>query len=66
MSYYEHIHNLSMIAKKAQLDDVMSEEQKNLIDLLEPLNIEARYPTVKDQIKKKYIQKILPKAWEFI
>lgn len=45
-----HIHNLSMLAKKVKLYDVFSEEQKDLIDLLEPLNIEARYPTVKEKL----------------
>lgn len=29
---------------------MFSEEQKDLIDLLEPLNIEARYATVKEKL----------------
>jgi hypothetical protein len=36
----------------AQIYDLLSDEQKDLMDLLEPLNIEARYPTVKDKLMK--------------
>ena len=43
-------HSLSFIAKKAGLYDVFSEEQKDFIDILEPMNIEARYPVHKEQL----------------
>lgn len=43
-------HSLSYIAKKAELYDLFSDEQKVFMDLLEPLNIEARYPADKDRI----------------
>lgn len=43
-------HSLSYIAKKAGLYQSFSEKQKNFIDLLEPLNIEARYPSHKEQL----------------
>jgi len=45
-----YTHNLSLLAEKAGLYSVMAEEQKNFIDFLEPLNIEARYPTQKDKL----------------
>jgi predicted nucleotidyltransferase len=45
-----YIHNLSLLAEKAGLYAEMSEEQKNFIDFLEPLNIQARYPTRKDKL----------------
>ena len=45
-----YTHNLSLLAEKAGLYSVMSEEQKNFLDFLEPLNIEARYPTQKDKL----------------
>ncbi|HWQ75238.1 MAG TPA: HEPN domain-containing protein [Syntrophomonas sp.] len=51
-----HIHNLIMLAKKGQLFDMLSEEQKDLMDLLEPLNIEARYPTVKEKLMQSLSQ----------
>ena len=43
-------HSLSYIAKKVGLYDLLSDEQKVFMDLLEPLNIEARYPADKDRI----------------
>jgi HEPN domain-containing protein len=45
-------HSLSYLAKKANIYDSFSEEQKNFIDMLEPMNIECRYPTHKEQLMK--------------
>ncbi len=45
-------HSLSYIAKKADLYSCFSEIQKDFIDFLEPLNIEARYPVHKTQLLK--------------
>ncbi|HHU60976.1 MAG TPA: HEPN domain-containing protein [Natronincola sp.] len=45
-----YIHNLSRLANLSGLFEQLSEDQKDLFDLLEPLNIEARYPTHKDLI----------------
>jgi len=44
------IHNLIKLANKAGLYEKMTDEQMNLIDKLNPLNIEARYPEYKDEI----------------
>ena len=44
------IHHLQRLAEKANLFVKMTEEQKNLIAQLNPLNIEARYPEYKDRI----------------
>ena len=44
------IHSLSRLAEKSGLDKDMSEEQTDFIDSLEPLNIEARYPSYKDRL----------------
>lgn len=46
------IHALSKLASRTGLDDEMSEEQLDFIDTLEPLNIEARYPSYKDRLLK--------------
>ncbi|MDR2598861.1 MAG: HEPN domain-containing protein [Oscillospiraceae bacterium] len=43
-------HDLEELAKKANVYDIMSEEQKDFIDTLQPLNIEARYPAYKENI----------------
>ncbi|MFO7753997.1 MAG: HEPN domain-containing protein [Desulfobacteraceae bacterium] len=45
-------HRLSMLAKKAFLYESFSDAQKDFIDILEPMNIEARYPTNKKQLFK--------------
>ncbi len=46
------IHSLSRLAEKSGLDKDMSEEQTDFIDELEPLNIEARYPSFKERLMK--------------
>jgi len=43
-------HSLSYIAKKAGIYKNFSEKQKEFLDQLEPLNIEARYPSHKEQL----------------
>jgi HEPN domain-containing protein len=45
-----YIHNLSILAKQADLFDKLSEEQKNFLDYLEPLNIRSRYPGDKSDL----------------
>jgi HEPN domain-containing protein len=45
-----YTHNLSILAKESTIYALLSDKQKDLLDLLDPLNIEARYPTYKDQI----------------
>lgn len=46
------IHTLSRLAEKSGLDKFMSESQLDFIDELEPLNIEARYPSYKERLMK--------------
>lgn len=43
-------HSLSYLAKKGGFYENLTEEQKNFIDQLEPLNIEARYPSHKERL----------------
>ncbi|MFC2137821.1 HEPN domain-containing protein [Bacteroidota bacterium] len=50
-------HNLSYLAKSAGFYEQLSEEQKDFIDQLEPLNIEARYPTHKERLLKSLDEK---------
>lgn len=46
------IHSLSRLAEKSGLDKEMSQAQTDFIDRLEPLNIEARYPSYKERLMK--------------
>jgi HEPN domain-containing protein len=45
-----HIHNLSKLAELSGVYDKLDGEQKDLLDSLEPLNIQARYPEEKDRV----------------
>ena len=60
------IHHLSRLAAKSGLIEELSEEQLSFIDLLEPLNIEARYPSYKDKLMKnmtlEYCKELLEKT----
>lgn len=49
-------HRLSLLAKKASIYELFSDEQKDFIDLIEPLNVEARYPSNKEQLMKSLTQ----------
>ena len=50
-------HSLSFLAKQSDIYKKFSEEQKDFIDLLEPMNIEARYPTNKKQLMESLTEK---------
>lgn len=43
-------HSLSFLAKKSDIYRHFSTEQQDFIDLLEPMNIEARYPINKKKV----------------
>ena len=45
-----YIHKLMRLANLASVSDEMSEEQLRLLDVLSPLNIEARYPLHKSML----------------
>lgn len=47
-----YIHNLTLLSKKGGFYDLLAEEQKDFLDVLEPLNIEARYPSPKERLIK--------------
>jgi len=46
------IHSLSQLIKKIGIESELTEELSDIIDKLELLNIEARYPTYKDEMFK--------------
>ena len=45
-----YTHSLSLLAKKSGLYQHFSVEQQDFIDILEPMNIEARYPINKKKL----------------
>ena len=45
-------HSLSYLASKGDFYDSFTNDQKNFIDQMEPLNIEARYPSHKERLLK--------------
>ena len=45
-----YIHNLGYLAEKSGIYINMTEEQKDFMDFLEPLNVEARYPKHKEKL----------------
>lgn len=47
-----HIHNLARLASLSLVSGEMNEEQLSLIDTLNPMNIEARYPLYKERLLK--------------
>jgi HEPN domain-containing protein len=48
-----YTHNLLKLAEEAGLNELLSDDWKKHIDLLMPLNIEARYPDEKREILKR-------------
>lgn len=57
------IHHLSRLAAKSGLAEDLTDDQMDFIDSLEPLNIEARYPSYKERLFKAltpaYCQELL-------
>lgn len=47
-----YIHNLKRLAQGCGLYTAFNESQKSFIDSLTPLNIEARYPSYKEELEK--------------
>ena len=45
-----YTHKLIRLAEESNLYKLMSEEQKDFLDVISPLNIEARYPTQKKEL----------------
>jgi HEPN domain-containing protein len=64
------IHKLKKLAEKAKIFDSLSEEQLSLLDELDPLNIEARYPEYKANIaltlNAEKCKRILKETEEFL
>jgi len=63
-------HRLTFFTDKTGLENELTERQKDFIDELEPLNIEARYPTYKEKLlrslTKERCQLIIENTEEFL
>jgi HEPN domain-containing protein len=66
----EYTHRLTYLTESTGIEDLLSDEQKDFLDELEPLNIEARYPTYKEKLLRKLTDKkckeIIMKTEEFL
>ena len=45
-------HNLELLAEKTKISAKLSDEQKSFLRLMEPLNVESRYPADIDLLSK--------------
>lgn len=52
-----YTHSLSYLAKQGEFYESFSEKQREFIDQVEPLNIEARYPSHKERLLKSLTDK---------
>ena len=63
-------HDLTGLAQKTELYELMNEQQKDFIEDLNPLNMEARYPDYKNKIAqtmtKEVTQNMLTKTNELL
>ena len=59
-----YTHDTPHLAKLAGFYDLFSEEQKLFLNILSPLNIEARYPDYKKQIAKMFTQERCKQIFE--
>lgn len=65
-----YTHSLAFLVKLTNLESAIPEELVNLLDELEPLNIEARYPSYKEKLladlNKSRCEKFLKQTNQFI
>jgi len=64
-----YTHNLLILASKSELSEILDKKNKELLYNLMPLNIQARYPSSKDEIYKKltkdYCYELMSQTKEF-
>ena len=64
-----HTHNLILLAEKSKLNIHFDTEHLELLSLLNPLNIETRYPKYKDELlkslSKEKCEEIITKTKKF-
>jgi HEPN domain-containing protein len=53
-----HTHNLNYLAEQSGIYGKMTEEFKGIMDIIELLNVEARYPTHKEKLMQTLTQQV--------
>ena len=53
-----YIHNLTRLAQRSGLYDLMDENQRIFLDAMTPMNIEARYPEYKSLLASSLNEKV--------
>ncbi|MFH1454236.1 MAG: HEPN domain-containing protein [Armatimonadota bacterium] len=53
-----YTHNLVLLAKESGIYDKFTDDQKNFLDVLGPLNTQARYPTYKEKLMRSLTKEI--------
>ena len=65
-----YTHKLIRLAEEGNLYKLMNDEQRDFLDIISPLNIEARYPTQKQQLfealNKEVCKKIVKETEEMV
>lgn len=65
-----YTHKLIRLAEESNIYKLMSEEQRDFLDIVSPLNIEARYPTQKQELfealNKNNCKTIVKETEEFL
>ena len=59
-----YIHNLTRLAEKSGLAELMTEEQCAFLDIMTPMNIEARYPDYKMRISASLNERVCQNIME--
>jgi HEPN domain-containing protein len=64
------IHTLVRLAELSKMSDLLNAEQKELLNELSPLNLEARYPSHKEQLMEllnaEYCEDLLSRTEGFL
>jgi HEPN domain-containing protein len=59
-----YVHKLVLLARKAGFYEMLSEEQKEFVDELDPLNIKTRYPDYKNRLAQQLTHAVCIKIVE--
>jgi len=63
-----NIHNLIKLASEASIMNTLSDEQESLLEILNPLNVDARYPSydIPSTPTKEICERVATEVEEFL